>query len=81
MPFLSRSMFQSKEVRCVFFQRRTKEQHTLHVETAEASPNRTHCCGVKKQYALSRNLDHLHVTSGYLPDVLHDLLEGIVPVE
>lgn len=76
-----RSEFQSKEVSCGSFQWRTKEQHTLHVQTAVSSPNRTPCYGVKKQCALSEKLDHFHVTSGYPPDVLHDLLEGIVPVE
>ena len=30
---------------------------------------------------MSEKLEHFHVTSGYPPDVLHDLLEGIVPVE
>lgn len=43
-----RSEFQSKEVRCECFQRRTKEQHTLHVQMAVPSPNRTPCYGVKK---------------------------------
>lgn len=76
-----RSEFRSEEVRCGSFQRRTKEQHTLHVQTAVSLPNRTPCYGVKKQCALSEKLDHFHVTSGYPPDVLHDLLEGIVPVE
>ena len=76
-----RSDVQSKEVRCGGFQQRTKEQHTLHVQTAVSSPNHTPCYGVKKQCALSEKLDHFHVTSGYPPDVLHDLLEGIVPME
>lgn len=67
------SEIQSKEVRCGGFQRRTKEQHTEHVQTALSCPDHTPCYGVKKL--------HFHVTSGYPPDVLHDILEGIVPVE
>lgn len=46
-----------------------------------SSPSHTPCYGVKKQCALSEKLKHFHVTSGYPPDVLHDTLEGIVPVE
>lgn len=46
-----------------------------------SSPISTHCYGVKKQCALSEKLQHFHVTSGYPPDVLHDLLEGVVPLE
>ena len=76
-----RSKFQSDEVRSGSFHQRTKDQHTLHVQTAVSSPDLTHCYGVKKQCALSEKLEHFHVTSGYPPDVLHDLLEGIVPVE
>lgn len=63
------------------FHQRTKAQHTLHVQTAMSSPDHTPCSGVKKQCALSEKLQHFHVTSGYPPDVLHDLLEGIVPME
>lgn len=70
----------SNEVRSGSFHQRTKDQHTLHVQTAVSSPDHPHCYGVK-QCALSEKLEHFHVTSGYPPDVLHDLLEGIVPVE
>lgn len=76
-----RSQFQTTEVRSGLFQRRDKEQHTVHVETALSSPISTPCYGVKKQCALSEKLQHFHVTSGYPPDVLHDLLEGVVPLE
>ncbi|KAK2857880.1 hypothetical protein Q7C36_005799 [Tachysurus vachellii] len=76
-----RSQFQTTEVRSGLFQRRDKEQHSLHVEAVLSSPTSTPCYGVKKQCALSEKLDHFHVTSGYPPDALHDLLEGLVPVE
>lgn len=33
------------------------------------------------QCPISDRLSHLHATSGYPPDALHDLLEGILPVE
>lgn len=69
-----RSKFQSNEVRSGSFHQRTKDQHTLHVQTAVSSPDHPHCYGVKKQCALSEKLEHFHVTSGYPPDVLHDLL-------
>lgn len=33
--------------------------------------------GVKRPCAITEQLDHFHVTTGYPPDVMHDLLEGI----
>lgn len=61
------------------FPLRTKEQHQLDVEAALASD--THSHGVKRPCAVTQRLNYFHVTTGYPPDVLHDLLEGIVPVE
>lgn len=37
--------------------------------------------GVKGSCPLSESLQHFHVVDGYPPDMLHDLLEGIVPIE
>jgi len=74
-----RSQFQEIEVRSGTFPGRTKEQHRLDVEAALASD--THSHGVKRHCAITQRLNHFHVTTGYPPDVLHDLLEGIVPVE
>lgn len=68
-----RSEYQSKEVRSVFFQQRTEEQHAEHVQTALSSLNNSPCYGVKNQCALSGKLEHFHATSGYPPDVVHDL--------
>lgn len=31
--------------------------------------------------AVGHRVTHFHVTAGYLPDVAHDDLEGIIPVE
>ena len=36
-----------------------------------------HVYGVKRQCALTAKLKYFHVLSGYPPDVLHDLFEGI----
>lgn len=74
-----RSQFQELEVRTGAFLGRTKQQHQLDVEAALAS--NTHSHGVKRHCAITQRLKHFHVTTGYPPDVLHDLLEGIVPVE
>lgn len=37
--------------------------------------------GVKGSCPLSESLQHFHVVTGYPPDLLHNLLEGIVPME
>lgn len=74
-----RSQFQELEVRTVAFPCRTKQQHQLDIETAATSDTSSH--GVKRPCAITERLAHFHVTTGYPPDVMHDLLEGIVPVE
>lgn len=38
-------------------------------------------CGVKGDCVLRQSLQHFHPITGFPPDVLHDLFEGIVPVE
>lgn len=75
------SEFQVEEVRTGAFQLRTKQQHEMHVQTVQENPVLTHVCGVKRQCALTENLKYFSVLSGYPPDVLHDLFEGIVPRE
>ena len=76
-----RSEFPVEEVRTGAFQLRTKEQHQIHVQTVQENPAVTHVCGVKRQCVLTENLKYFSVLSGYPPDVLHDLFEGIVPRE
>lgn len=39
------------------------------------------CFGVRTGCVLTKNLSHFNVISGYPPDIVHDLFEGIVPVE
>lgn len=74
-----RSQFQESEVRAGVFPVRTKQQHELDIQ--EALTSGSHCHGVKKQCAITQRLSHFDVTTGCPPDVLHDLLEGIVPLE
>lgn len=63
------------------FPPRTKRDHSLHVQTVRESPNLKHCFGIKRSCPLTDKLNHFHFVSGYPPDLLHDLFEGIVPRE
>lgn len=74
-----RSQFEESEVRAGVFPVRTKQQHELDIQDALTSGS--HCHGFKKHSAVTQRLSQFHVTTGYPPDVLHDLLEGIVPPE
>ena len=76
-----RSTFQIGEVRTGAFPPRTKEQHKLHIQAVQENASLTHACGVKRQCALTGKLQYFDVLSGYPPDVLHDVLEGIIPRE
>lgn len=73
------SDFQTKPVLSGEFTLRSKDLHKEHVKHAVESGK--HCVGVKRPCVLTENLSHFHVTTGYPPDILHDLLEGVVPVE
>ena len=70
---------QSKEVSDGEFSKRTRPCHDLHVQTAMQGADAY--LGVKAECALSKTLQHFHPVDGFPPDILHDLFEGIVPVE
>lgn len=46
-----------------------------------AQENGTSCCGVKRECVFTKHLSHFSVLSAFPPDVLHDVFEGVVPVE
>lgn len=69
------------QVRGGAFPPRTKESYSLHTQTVNENPSLTHFLGVKRSCPLTDKLTHFHFVSGYPPDVLHDLFEGIVPRE
>ena len=73
------SDFQTKQVLSGEFSLRSKDRHREHVKHAVESGKP--CVGVKRPCVLTENLSHFDVTTGYPPDILHDLLEGVVPVE
>lgn len=76
-----RSEFQEKEVRSGAFPIHTKEGYSVHVQTMKESPAQTHCFGVKRLCPLMEKLSHFHLLEAYPPDILHDVFEGIVPME
>lgn len=76
-----RSEFQEKEVRSDAFPIRTKEDYSVHVQTIQENPAQTHCFGVKRLCPLTEKLSQFHLIEGYPPDILHDLFEGIIPME
>lgn len=70
---------QTNSVRSASLPLRTRELHESHVQTAELTG--TSCFGVKRHCSISKTLEHFNVLTGYPPDVMHDIFEGIVPVE
>lgn len=72
--------FQTKDVGAGGFSQRTEEIHTSHLKTLEEN-SLANCYGVTKKCVLSEKLSHFNVTTGFPPDIAHDLFEGIVPVE
>lgn len=75
------SEYQTQEVRGGAFSPRTKEDHSLHVQTVSDDSSLKHFFGVKRSCPLTDKLAHFHFVSGYPPDVLHDVFAGIVARE
>lgn len=75
----TRTEIQKKEVRSGSFIQRTKALHEEHVNSAQKDGSS--CFGVKRECVITKNLAHFNVLSGYPPDIMHDLFEGVVPVE
>ncbi|KAL2098287.1 hypothetical protein ACEWY4_007494 [Coilia grayii] len=69
-----------QEVCSGFFQLRDKESHDKQVQEVSEDPRLSQAYGVKGACPL-KNLEHFHVVTGYTPDILHDVLEGIVSAE
>ncbi|KAK0137892.1 hypothetical protein N1851_025902 [Merluccius polli] len=67
-----------QETPCSDFQLRTPEQHDLLLQNL---PGNNAISGVKGECALSKHLTYFHPITGFPPDLLHDIFEGIVPVE
>lgn len=76
-----RSDYQQKEVHSGAFPPRTKENYDLHAQSVKRNPALAHCCGVKKGCPITEKLSYFHFVTGYPPDLLHDLFEGIIPLE
>ena len=70
---------QSREVSEGEFIMRTRACHDLNVQNAVQGEKAY--LGVKDECALTKTLQHFHPVDGFPPDILHDLFEGIVPVE
>ncbi|KAL1252219.1 hypothetical protein QQF64_020015 [Cirrhinus molitorella] len=75
----TREQFKATEARQ--FSLRTKDSHDLHVQTIQERDTCSNHFGVKASCVLRDSLDYFHPITGFPPDVLHDLPEGIVPVE
>ncbi|XP_065099819.1 uncharacterized protein [Paramisgurnus dabryanus] len=76
----STDQIQISEVSEGEFSMRTKETHDLHVQNVVQGENEAHF-GVVDECPLSKALQHFHTVTGFPPDILHDLFEGVVPVE
>lgn len=58
---------------------RTKDFHDTLVR--EQTKDNEDDYGVKQSCVLSDHLSYFHPITGFPPDILHDLFEGVVPVE
>lgn len=77
----TRQEIQDKEVSSGHFFIRTKQNHDQQVLKVQQDPKLAKEYGVKTACPFSEHLEHFHVVGGFPPDILHDLLEGIVPSE
>lgn len=73
------SRLDCQKAETVIFPLRTEDTHKGHLKTIENNGFGS-CCGVKAKCVLSEKLN-FDVTTGFPPDIAHDLFEGIVPFE
>lgn len=74
-----KSEIQCQDVKSGAYPLRTRDIHKAIVVFAEKS--NSNYCGVKRRCILSESLAHFDVSTGYPPDIAHNLFEGIVLVE
>lgn len=77
--FCTASRLDCQKVGAVSFPLRTEDTHTGHLKTIKDNGLNSYC-GVKAKCVLSEKLN-FDVTTGFPPDIAHDLFEGIVPFE
>ncbi len=78
----SLSDIQNTEVRQGLFQLRSQEQHDRCIaELTSSTETIMSVDGVKSECVLQKHLKFFHTISGFPPDLMHDLFEGIVPFE
>lgn len=76
----SRSDIQRVPVRSGSFSLRTKESYNANVSKLKENVKLKSADGVKNECVLNK-LSYFHCITGFPPDFLHDVLEGIVPWE
>ena len=76
---VTQAKLQTHEVASAEFSLRTKHSHNTDVHAVMHGDSRQN--GVRADCVLSQQLEHFHTVNGFPPDVLHNLFEGIVPVE
>lgn len=77
----SRRDIQEHEVSSGYFPLRTRVDHDQHVHAVQQDGQLAREYGVKRSCPLTDSLQFFHVIGGYPPDILHNLLEGIIPCE
>lgn len=60
---------------------RTESVYKDQVSLLAQQSNASHVSGLKRNSELNEKINNFHVTKGLPPDIVHDLLEGIVPFE
>lgn len=63
------------------FPLRTVDEHDLFVEQLKQSDTIQSVNGVKNECSWSKHLNFFHPVTGFPPDILHDIFEGVIPVE
>ena len=63
------------------FPLRDKDTHTLHVEECVRNAAAAVTLNGVKRDCILNSLSYFHVTQNTAPDIMHDLLEGVIPME
>jgi len=77
----NKSALQNANTRSCKFPIRTPSNYSYHLQQVDEGIADVSTYGIRHDSIFHKFLSHFHATTGFPPDVSHDLLEGIVPFE
>lgn len=77
----NKSALQNPHAKRLKFPSRSQSNYSYHLQQLAKGNVEKSTYGIRNDSVFHKYLKHFHATSGFPPDISHDLLEGVVPFE